>query len=58
MICEECGQLFHRELTQHEHRMKYGQRHIWCGKTCQGQWLGKHHGQNRKGGVNGKDIRG
>lgn len=48
LICEECGQLFRRELPQHEHRMKIGQRHSWCGKTCQGRWLGKHHGQNRK----------
>ncbi len=50
LVCEVCGTDFRRRI--HEVRAafcKLGYEHIFCGKPCQGVWLGKrNHGRRRK----------
>lgn len=40
-ICEECGVVFARSLSQINNQARHGQRTRWCSKKCHGAWLGK-----------------
>lgn len=44
LACDECGKLFKLRYTQLSARVKHGQKHFFCSRSCNGRSVGKNYG--------------
>ncbi|MBI4288042.1 MAG: hypothetical protein HY671_06410 [Chloroflexi bacterium] len=44
LVCEVCGVSFERRASRVRAQAKRGYVHTFCGKVCQGRWLGAQRG--------------
>ena len=42
--CEECRQLFEIGYRSLSRRVRRGQQHLFCSRTCKSRWLGEKYG--------------